>query len=428
MPNLPQKSLHGPAPGKRETPKNKQESMTKPVILYVDDEEINLSNFVLFFQNDFQILTALNGREALPIFADRSDLAVVITDQRMPEMSGVKFLSEAYRINPDPIRILLTAYSDVHDITEAINLGHIHQYVQKPWKFDELHLILRSAVDKSRITQENKHLLTLLDQKNRQLTAANLQLEADLKLQHELESQRRDAEIKMLSQAKLASLGEIATGIAHEINQPLTYIQIILQSTAKDIDNKCLDLKELRCDIDESIRQIRRITNIINHLRTFGRADSGDSDAVSLPRILEGTLVLYSENLRLRNIQLSINTHKDLPLVYGNINQLEQVFNNLLQNAIDALTDSDDPTITINFRFNNGMVETSLIDNGSGINNEILTKIFEPFFTTKPTGKGTGLGLSIVYGIIADHNGAIECHSQPGQGCRFTFTLPVLTE
>lgn len=402
--------------------------MVKPVLLYIDDEEINLSNFVLFFQNDFEILTALNGREALPIFANRADLAVVITDQRMPEMSGVKFLSEAYRINPDPIRILLTAYSDVNDITEAINLGHIHQYVQKPWKFDELHLILRSAVDKFKISQENKHLLTLLDQKNRLLTTANLQLEADLKLQQELESQRRDAEIKMLSQAKLASLGEIATGMAHEINQPLTYIQILLQSTAKDIDAQCLDLKELRTDIDESIRQIRRITTIINHLRTFGRADSGDTDDVSLPKVLEGTLVLYSESLRLKNIQLQITTEQDLPLVHGNMNQLEQVFNNLLQNAIDALTGTENPAITIDFYHKDGQVVTTFSDNGSGIGQKILTKIFEPFFTTKPTGKGTGLGLSIVYGIIADHNGTIECQSNPGQGCRFTFSLPALAE
>lgn len=411
-----------------DAPNVNKKSLAKPVILYIDDEEINLSNFVLFFQNDFEILTALNGREALPIFAARHDLAVVVTDQRMPEMSGVKFLSEAYQINPDPVRILLTAYSDVNDITEAINLGHIHQYVQKPWKFDELHLILRSAADKFRITQENKHLLTLLDQKNRLLTAANLQLEADLKLQQQLEFQRRDAEIKMLSQAKLASLGEIATGIAHEINQPLTYIQIVLQSTALDIGKNCLDLEELRYDIDESVRQIRRITTIINHLRTFGRADSGDSDDVSLPSVLEGTLVLYSESLRLKNITLDITVANDLPLVHGNVNQLEQVFNNLLQNAIDALSGIASPAIAISFDARDGLVVTTFSDNGSGIGQEILTKIFEPFFTTKPTGKGTGLGLSIVYGIIADHNGAIECQSHPGQGCRFTITLPAVPE
>lgn len=370
----------------------------------------------------------MNGREALPIFSARNDLAVVVTDQRMPEMSGVKFLSEAYRINPDPIRILLTAYSDVHDITEAINLGHIHQYVQKPWKFDELHLILRSAVDKFKIAQENKHLLALLDQKNRQLTAANLQLAADLKLQQELERQRREAEIKMLSQAKLASLGEIATGIAHEINQPLTYIQIVFQSAARDIEKHCLDIEELGNDIEESIRQIRRITTIINHLRTFGRADSSDNADISLPCVLEGTLVLYRESLRLKNITLHINAEEGLPLVHGNVNQLEQVFNNLLQNAIDALAGTSNPTIAICFETTGNRVVTSLSDNGSGIDEEILTKIFEPFFTTKPTGKGTGLGLSIVYGIIADHNGTIDCQSSPGQGCRFTISLPALTD
>jgi len=402
--------------------------MTKPAILYVDDEEINISNFVMFFEDEFQILTARCGKEALALFTAREDLAVVITDQRMPEMTGVRLLSEIYRINPEPIRIILTAYADVHDITEAINLGHIYQYVQKPWAYDKLHLVLRQAVDKFRLVQENKKLLTLLAEKNERLAEANQQLAADLALQQRLEHQRREAEVKMLAQAKLASLGEIATGIAHEINQPLTFIQIILQAAGRDIERGDLDLTELAVDIPEATRQIHRITRIINHLRTFGRADSGEMAALSLPAILNNTLILYREKLRLQAIALESSVPPDLPLIHGNATQLEQVFINLLQNAIDALEGSPTPSITVHFGTKKEKVVITFSDNGCGLNEEIATKVFEPFFTTKPIGKGTGLGLSIVYGIIADHNGTIECQSRPGHGCKFIITLPALPE
>lgn len=401
-----------------------REHMAKPKILYADDEEINLSHFVMFFEHDFEILTAANGREALDLFTAHPDLALVISDQRMPEMTGVKLLSEIYQINPDPIRIILTAYADVNDITEAINQGHIYQYVQKPWQFEELHRVLQQAVDKYRLLQENKKLIVLLDEKNKLLTAANQQLAADLALQQKLEHQRREAEVKMLSQAKLASLGEIATGIAHEINQPLTYIQIILQSAERDIERGDLDLKELTADIRESTRQVRRITNIINHLRTFGRADSESMTDLALPAIFNETLILYREKLRINSITLETSSAEDLPLIHGNATQLEQVFINLIQNAIDAVAGTATPTITVGFAHQDGMVRSTFTDTGCGMEEQLVSKIFEPFFTTKPIGKGTGLGLSIVYGIIVDHGGTIECHSHPGQGCQFVISLP----
>ncbi|MDD5758794.1 MAG: ATP-binding protein [Desulfobulbaceae bacterium] len=399
--------------------------MAKAKILYVDDEEINLSHFVTFFGEEFDVLTASNGQEALGIFTMQPDLAVVVTDQRMPEMTGVKLLSEIYKINPDPIRIILTAYADIFDITQAINQGHIYQYVQKPWKFDELQRVLQQAVDKFYLLQENKQLISLLDEKNQLLTAANKQLEADLALQQTLEQQRREVEVKMLAQAKLASLGEIATGIAHEINQPLTYIQIVLQSTGRDIDQGKLDLQELTTDIKESTRQVQRISEIIHHLRTFGRADSGEMVEVSLPEIFANAMILYRQRLRIQSIEVEETINPDLPKVFGNPIQLEQVFLNLLQNAFDALQGAENPVITVDFSERDGVLITTFSDNGYGIAEDAIGKIFEPFFTTKAVGKGTGLGLSIVYGIVADHNGTIECRSQEGKGSSFTITLPV---
>ena len=407
---------------------NREKTMPKPKILYADDEEINLSHFVMFFGNDFEILTATNGLEALDIFRAQKDLAVVVTDQRMPEMTGVKLLSKIYQINPDPIRIILTAYADLHDITAAVNQGHIYQYVQKPYKYEELQRILKQAVDKYLLLQENKKLIALLAEKNQLLTAANHQLIADMALQQTLERQRRDSEIRMLSQAKLASLGEIATGIAHEINQPLTYIQIILQAAGRDIDQGKLNLEELAAEIKESTRQVQRITKIIQHLRIFGRADKGEMVELSLPALFNDTLILYRQKFRINAIALEITVSPNLPHICGNPTQLEQVFINLLQNAFDALEHALTPTIIVDFALKGNQIITTFTDNGCGITSETAAKIFEPFFTTKPIGKGTGLGLSIVYGIIADHSGTIECQSQPGKGSRFVIALPVMAE
>jgi len=382
----------------------------------------------MFFVEEFEVLTATGGAEALEIFASQPDLALIITDQRMPGMSGVTLLSTIYAINPDPVRIILTAYADFHDISEAINQGHIFQYLQKPWQVNELQLILQQGVSQYRLRQENNALIRQLDEKNQLLLAANRQLALDLTLQQGLEQERREVEIKMLSQAKLASLGEIATGIAHEINQPLTYISIILQATERDITKGKVNLDELLDEMKESSRQVQRITKIISHLRTFGRADSGERIELALPKVMDDTLILYRQKIVINSITLTITKAPGLPLISGNPTQLEQVFINLLQNAFDVLAGAKDPAIHVDFTSQDGQLITTFADNGSGLADGVAEKIFEPFFTTKPTGKGTGLGLSIVYGIVTDHGGTIECLSHPGEGCRFIISLPAITQ
>ena len=154
------------------------------------------------------------------------------------------------------------------------------------------------------------------------------------------EAKRQEMEMRALTQDKLASLGEIATGVAHEINQPLSYIKIILESTLNDIETEKLDRAELSEDFSESLRQIRKISNIISHLRTFGRSDVTSFSPVSLDRVLHDTLILMNERLRIKNITIDISVAENFPLLYGNHVKLEQVFVNLIQNSMDAIEDS----------------------------------------------------------------------------------------
>jgi signal transduction histidine kinase len=149
---------------------------------------------------------------------------------------------------------------------------------------------------------------------------------------------------------------------------------------------------------------------------------------INIEDVIDNTMLLMGERIRLSNITLVRNIDANIPNFPGNANQLEQVFINLLQNAIDAFPiDKDDAEIRIAARYS--VKKKSLIlkfyDNGSGIKKEIIDKIFEPFYTTKEVGKGTGLGLSIVYGIISEHNGTIHCDSTVNKGTVFTITIPV---
>jgi PAS domain S-box-containing protein len=248
----------------------------------------------------------------------------------------------------------------------------------------------------------------------------------DISKRKEAEQRRQELEIKALAQAKLASLGEMATGIAHEINQPLSYIKVIYESTLADIREQRLNEEEVADDCREALRQVHRISKIIEHMRVFGRTDLEDSERVYLPKVFDNAMIIFGERLRLANIEIQCEVEENLPAVSGNKNKLEQVFINLLQNSRDALAEKEGALITIEMRYEAEADVVSIVfgDNGAGIEVAAREKIFEPFFTTKEVGMGTGLGLAIVYGIVREHNGSVSCESEPGRGAWFKFKIP----
>jgi PAS domain S-box-containing protein len=250
----------------------------------------------------------------------------------------------------------------------------------------------------------------------------------DITSRYQEEVKRQEMEMRALTQDKLASLGEIATGIAHEINQPLSYIKIILESTLSDIETERLDNSELSEDFNESLRQVGKISNIISHLRTFGRSDVISFSPVKLFNVLKDTLILMNERLRIKNIKFDMKISENLPMLSGNHIKLEQVFINLIQNSMDAIEEKGKGEIALSAEVNNDDILISYSDTGVGIEPELQEKIFDPFFTTKEAGKGTGIGLSIVYGIIQEHNGTISCKSEEGKGATFKITLPIYLE
>ena len=244
--------------------------------------------------------------------------------------------------------------------------------------------------------------------------------------QKEIINEKREMEIKLMASSKLATLGEMATGMAHEINQPLNFISVFLQLLDEDLDSDNLNIEELRKNLNNSLHSIRRITTIIDHLRVFGRAHSEVIEAIYLSKLFDNVLILFSERLKRSKISVHIELPSELSPVLANSNKLEQVFVNLIQNAVDVLVQQESHRgINIEVQEKNDNILIVFTDNGNGMPDAHLSRIFEPFFTTKDPGEGTGLGLSIVYGIIKDFGGKISVESTLGEGSIFKIELPI---
>jgi PAS domain S-box-containing protein len=242
---------------------------------------------------------------------------------------------------------------------------------------------------------------------------------------------------QLVQSGKLASIGELAAGVAHELNQPLMIIRGNAQLVKRFISKGNSTIEDLVKQIEPIERNTKRMMNIIDHLRTFSRQSKSEFTALNVNEIIEESFLMVGEQLRLRNIEIIKTLDPSLPKVKGDSNQLEQVFLNLITNARDAIVekyDGDKPqkdnteSLEITTRTSEtkkGMVEILFKDTGNGIKKSAQNSIFDPFFTTKEVGKGTGLGLSISYGIVSDHNGMIEIANTGPQGTTFKVELPI---
>jgi C4-dicarboxylate-specific signal transduction histidine kinase len=242
--------------------------------------------------------------------------------------------------------------------------------------------------------------------------------------EHEL----RDKQEQLVQAGKLATLGELTTGVAHELNNPLNNIGLYVGNVIDRIRLGEDDAEPLVADLEKAMEQVRKATEIISHLRTFGRAARVSIEQVDIDDVIERSLLLVHEQLRLRGIEVELELCPDELLVVANPIQLEQVFINLLTNARDALTDSKRKTIRIASSRDEERIRIAFSDTGPGIPPELQQRIFDPFFTTKEVGTGTGLGLSITYSILKEYGGEISVESRPGKGATFMVELPFAEE
>jgi C4-dicarboxylate-specific signal transduction histidine kinase len=240
------------------------------------------------------------------------------------------------------------------------------------------------------------------------------------------EQELREKQEQLVQAGKLATLGELTTGIAHELNNPLNNIGLFIGNAIDLIQLGAVDTdpEHILHELNKAMQQVRKASEIISHLRTFGRAAAVSFEPVNLRQVVEGAVSLMHEQLRMRQIDLRLQFPPEEVLVFGNAIQLEQVVLNLLTNARDALAEAAHKLITITCTMEPKYVELRVRDSGPGIPPDFETRIFDPFFTTKEVGAGTGLGLSITYGIIKDHEGSIVVENHPGEGAHFLIQLP----
>ncbi len=329
-------------------------------------------------------------------------------------------------------RAMMHIMADLHDVNQR--LGNQRKAM--------LHILVDYEQDRRRLARQTDrldnsrrallHILQDSHQSNFRLgesRKAMIHIMSDL---HETtaqvqrrEQELRDKQEQLIQAGKLATLGELTTGVAHELNNPLNNIGLFIGNVIDLLELGALDKGRTTRDLRNAMQQVRKATEIISHLRTFGRAAPVSREAVPINQTIERSLSLMQEQFRLRQIAVQLDLSPDDPTVTGSSIQLEQVFINLLTNARDVLTESSEKVVRISNVVREGWVEITFSDSGPGIPEGFEQRIFDPFFTTKEVGKGTGLGLSITYGIIKDHEGTISVIPQAEPGAAFLIRLPL---
>ncbi|HWQ53806.1 MAG TPA: ATP-binding protein [Bryobacteraceae bacterium] len=247
--------------------------------------------------------------------------------------------------------------------------------------------------------------------------------------------ERRTAQLKVVHQKlmkndRLASLGQLAASVAHEINNPVSGVlnlSMLMQRIMTDEGVPANRVQDFRRYLSQVVGETSRVGRIVSDLLSFSRRSRPQRSPEDLNRIIRTTVSLASHKLKLNNVEMHLDLQEDLPSVLCDASQMQQVILNLVLNAAESTHAKDGGRVAVRTRAHGGS-QTLLLeveDNGEGIPRENLTRIFDPFFTTKPEGKGVGLGLAVLYGIVQAHGGDVDVTSEPGSGTTFTVTLPL---
>jgi two-component system NtrC family sensor kinase len=427
-------------------------------ILIAEDDPVSRRLLQSYLERwGHEVTSAQDGAEAWRLF-EEGDFPIVISDWMMPEMDGLELIRrvrEAQRAGY-VYAILLTAMSQKEDIVRGMEAG-ADDFLTKPFDRDELRVRLRAG---ERIIELERSL----EEQNRAL---------------------REAQAALVQSEKLASLGQLAAGVAHEVNNPIAYVTnnlAVLQRDAADVmgllelyrgararleqvepaladqaarREEEIDLAYIQENLDrqfkKSLEGLNRVRDIVKNLRDFARLDEAEIKEADLNEAVRSTLEILSYEIKKKDVRVETRL-QELPAVLCHPGKINQVLLNLLANAIQACarggrvevrTSPPAPPLEGEGGLARGPVQANGLtsvsaplagmgfvtieveDNGCGIPPEHLPRIFDPFFTTKPVGQGTGLGLSVSYGIIRDHGGTIEVDSTPGEGSTFRVRLPL---
>lgn len=427
-------------------------------VLVVDDSQLNLAIAKRYLDAipDITQILLCNDPTKVRAILNETHIDILILDIIMPILTGLELL-EQLRAEPEfddmPI-IMLTSLDDLESYKKCFELGAF-DYINKPINVIELNARLKVAIESKNSSNNLKSLIEVTRQQNEELKVINAKL--------------TEAKFSLVQSEKMAAIGQLAAGIAHEINNPmgfvksnfdilqkyfnrviefLTFVQdrindkqytenMELCQCAEAVGQKYRALKidlilnELEGIFSDSTGGIERVTEIVQSLRVFARSSRDDEKGTNVLLDLINQVALITRNEVRYVATIEIEVPDDI-VIYCNRIQLGQVFVNIIINAAQAIKSqkrSDQGYIKIIARKEEQNIIIWFIDDGPGIPEENILKIFEPFFTTKDIGQGTGLGLSVSYDIIVNkHNGTIDVKSEFGKGATFIVTLPIVTE
>ena len=352
-------------------------------ILYVDDEENNLISFRANFRKDYHVLTAISAQDAFSIL-EKEPAQIIISDQRMPNTTGVEFLEQALKLYPDSIRLLITAYSDIELVIEAINRGQITKYIQKPWDFEKLSL----AID---------HCVTLY--------------------KTQIELQIKNAELQKAND----ELTKFAYSVSHDLRSPLTSILGII-NLAKVTPEMHVALSYFEMIESRIFKLDAFIKNLIDHSKNTSYQSLKVS--IDLKEFIISIWEASKHQGNFINFELSVDQKHEF---YGDSLRLKIIFENLISNAIKFQNPlAQNHFIKIHALIQEQQASITLSDNGIGINKNYISSIFNLFFRTEDflQTEGSGIGLYLVKEAITKIGGHIKVESEQQQGTTFELIIP----
>ncbi len=394
-------------------------------ILVVDDEQdiVKVLSKILELAGH-EVIAAFNGVEALQAVRQRNP-QLVLLDYMMPDMTGLEVLKQIKEFSEETYVVMVTGRGS-EEVAASVMKAGASDYVIKPFVREQITTVVKDTLRIRSAEIKAKRLQDEIQELNRDLERKVEERTKDL-----VETQDR-----LIHQTNLASLGEMSGGMAHEIRNPLNsialYSQIMMEELIED-DPKREYLTKIMSDVD-------RINAIVTNLNVFSRRIKRDKKPIHLLSPIRASLRTLSTQFMKNDIKVKLDMEPDIPEVLASAEEMEEVFDHLLVNAIHAMPQGGD--ILIQARKMRGSskaeflrdtppaereyVEIKLKDSGIGIEKEALGKIFIPFYTTKSDWEGTGLGLSVVDRVINDHGGIINVESEPGKGATFIIRLPAL--
>jgi signal transduction histidine kinase len=403
--------------------------------MVVEDEGISAMSIRISLEEMGYDVTSLvsSGEDAVKKTAEDNPDLILMDITLIGEMDGIEAAGQIYSQFNIPV-VYITAHSD-KELLKRIKKTKPFGYIVKPFEGSEIRIAVELALYKHQIEeklrQSEKELRNHKERLEETVIERTTELTSAIELLRQEIDDRRMAEAESLRASHLAAIGEMAAGVAHEINNPINgiinYAQILINKNGPDSEEQDI--------AGRIIKESDRIANIVKNLLSFARESEDVKQPVNIEEIISASLALTEAQLRKCGINLQVVIQEGLSRVMAKPQQLVQVVLNVISNARHAFEQNNWETKDVKMikitaeeipGHDPRHIVITFYDNGSGIAAGIMNKIMIPFFTTKPEGKGTGLGLSISHGIIKDHGGGISVNSAEGEFTEVAIKLPVL--